>query len=986
VHRTLASCFASIALFACSAVHASAGVRLSGHVHALAQAAFDRGEVPGTLSLGLELVLRPTPAREQALRVLLAQQRDVQSLQYQRWLTPAEYSARFGVGADDLAALTNWLRAQGFRVGPLAAGGARLTFSGTAAQVASAFQTPIHYFDRDGRRHYANVAAPEVPSELATLIGGIRGLNDFHPHVAARLPRVPAAGFAASWPAPQWTNGYGQSYVGPADFAAIYDFAPLYAAGWRGAGVTIVIAAQSDYAPQIPQSYWQAFGVYSGQTMRAMTVPSGEDPGRTGDANEDEVYLDLEIAGGLAPAATLLVVSDRDAVTAAEFAVDEDLGAILNLSFSSCESADGVTNASIAALWSQAAAEGMTVVVSAGDAGDAACDAARSFTPGNAATGGLAVNGLASPPTALAVGGTDFNPSATEDWGTSNTVGTLSNALGYQPEMVWNDSCTNAIDAQEYGYANTLAFCNATTLPNVGANPYLQVTGSGGGLSRCSVQNPDGSCAGGYAAPAWQTGVVGLGGFAARALPDVSMLATSWLLCSYEAASTPCDPAQGRILVAGGTSAAAPAVAALLALLDESKVTPNLPDGRQGLVAPLLYALGALEYGSGTNPNAASLGACNSSRGAAIGANCVFHDITVGTNAMPCSVQYSAAGTCLGNGGDAYGIIEGAGGGAYAATPGYDLATGLGSLDAGQLVFALGAPGAPTGLLASAHADAVNLSWTPAARATSYDVYVGTATGQEAATPIATGITGNSTTVAGLAAGQRYYLTVTAVSPFGVSPASNEAEAMTAPAAPVGVQTADEAGSVTVSWQASAGANAYTVYEGPASSTPATAVVSATAATAYSLSGLEPGGAYAFAVAASNSAGASPESAPVTVIVPPATPAGLMATAGNGSVSLSWNSAPGANSYSVFVGAGSGNESASPLQTGIATTSTTVGGLTNGSTYYFRVAAVNAGGTSASSNESAATPKAPSGGGGALDASLLAVLLLAVAARQRTYH
>jgi fibronectin type 3 domain-containing protein len=364
----------------------------------------------------------------------------------------------------------------------------------------------------------------------------------------------------------------------------------------------------------------------------------------------------------------------------------------------------------------------------------------------------------------------------------------------------------------------------------------------------------------------------------------------------------------------------------------------------------------------------------------------VFHDITVGTNAMPCSVQGSAAGTCVGNGGDAYGIIGGAGGGPYAATPGYDLATGLGSLDAGQLVFALGAPGAPTGLLASAHADAVNLSWTPAARATSYNVYAGTAAGQEATTPLATGITGNGTTVAGLAAGQSYYLTVAAVSPFGVSPASNEAEAMTAPSAPVGVQTADEAGSVTVSWQASAGANAYTVYEGPASSTPATAVVSATAATAYSLSGLEPGVAYAFAVAASNSAGASPESAPVTVIAPPATPAGLVATAGNGSVSLSWNSAPGANSYSVFVGAGSGNESASPLQAGIATTSTTVSGLTNGSTYYFSVAAVNAGGTSASSNESAATPTAPSGGGGALDASLLAVLLLAVAARQRTYH
>ncbi len=902
------------ALFACAAVHAdSAGVALSGNVHALARAPFDRGEVPGTLAMvGMELVLRPTPAREQALSELLVQQRDVQSPQYQRWLTPAEYAARFGARSDDLQALTNWLRAQGLQVTETGAGGMHIRFSGTAAVVETAFHTRIHYFDVDGTRHYANVAPPQVPRAFAALIRGIRGLHDFHPRASAHLRRALAA-------------GQSQSTVGPADVAAIYGFAPLYAAGLRGDGVTIVIAAQSDYVADIPQSYWQALGVYAGQTLVAMTVPTGTDPGRTGDANEDEVYLDLEIAGGLAPGATLLVVSDRDAVNAAEFAVDQDLGAIMNVSFSSCESADGVTDASVAALWNQAAAEGITVVVAAGDAGDAACDAARSFTVGSAAVGGLAVNGLASPPAALAVGGTDFN---------DNASATPPTALTYEPERVWNDSCTNSSYAQEYGYTNAIAFCNAATLPNLGANPYVQVAGGGGGLSGCSTQLADGSCAGGYAPPAWQTGVAA---FSARALPDVSMLATSWLLCSYEAASLPCNPQAGQALVAGGTSAAAPAVAAMLALVDESKVTTSLADGRQGLVAPMLYSLAALEYGSATDPNRGSLAACNSGQGAAIAANCVFHDITVGTNAMPCSMLGSAAGTCTGSGGDSYGIIESAGSDAYAAGAGYDLATGLGSLDAQQLVLALGSPSAPAGLLAAAHGDAINLSWTAVANASSYSVYLGTAPGHEAAAPVASGIQGNSTTLAGLAAGQLYYVTVAAVSRFGVSSLSNEAQAMTAPAAPAGLHTEAGAASITVSWDPCAGANAYTLYEG-------TAVINSTTATSYTVSGLEPGGAYAFAVVASNSAGASPASAPVAVTVPPATPAGLSAAPGNGSVSLSWNSATGASTYSVYVGAGAGQESAAPLQAGIAATSTTIGGLTNGSTYYFRVAAVNAGG------------------------------------------
>jgi fibronectin type 3 domain-containing protein len=89
----------------------------------------------------------------------------------------------------------------------------------------------------------------------------------------------------------------------------------------------------------------------------------------------------------------------------------------------------------------------------------------------------------------------------------------------------------------------------------------------------------------------------------------------------------------------------------------------------------------------------------------------------------------------------------------------------------------------------------------------------------------------------------------------------------------------------------------------------------------------------------------------------PAAPTGLSATAGNAQVSLSWNASTGATSYNVYRSDYADGEGGTPIATGIATTSYTNTGLTNGRTYYYKVAAVNGGGTSAKSNEASATPQ-----------------------------
>ncbi len=88
---------------------------------------------------------------------------------------------------------------------------------------------------------------------------------------------------------------------------------------------------------------------------------------------------------------------------------------------------------------------------------------------------------------------------------------------------------------------------------------------------------------------------------------------------------------------------------------------------------------------------------------------------------------------------------------------------------------------------------------------------------------------------------------------------------------------------------------------------------------------------------------------------PPPAPTGLVATAGNGSVALTWTASAGATSYSIYRGTASGAEGTTPVGTATSNSFTDTG-LTNGTTYYYKVTASNSAGTSAQSSEVHATP------------------------------
>lgn len=951
----------------------------------------------------LELVFAKTPAQEQMLSQMLLDQRDPKSAQYHHWLTPAQYGQRFGAGDATVAALAKWLESNGFEVGELPAGRGHLAFFGSKAQVESAFHTRIHLFDLNGERHFANVSNPMIPAAFTSRVTAIRGLNDFYPTAGVKsqarisravLPALAGKSTRGSTSPDTYYPGSDQypGYVGPTDFATMYNLLPAYQQGITGAGVTVAVAAQSDIDPSVLATFWAAFGVAGAkfglpaQQVSSIPVPvgaGGVDPGQTSDGNEDEAYLDTEIVGALAPGAKIMLVRDKNATIAAEYVIDQNLAAVLNLSFGSCEGAEAAANSAINSLWEQGVSQGITITVSSADAGAAACTAEADIGETNDVnSNGFAVNGLASTPYNLAVGGTDFDPRVETQgyWSATNQAGTLESAVSHIPEMAWNDSCGNPVIASYFGISDPLVFCNTAHLGSGSvANPYIDILGGGGGLSSCTTVDGSGNCSGGYAQPGWQQGVLGIGSFGARALPDVAMISTRWLVCSYDTA--PCDPTQpptfppaatGTIKVLEGTSAAAPSLAAIVALIDQTQISSTQSDGRQGLVNTTFYSLAAQEYAS-----AATVTACNASQGQITNPACIFYDVTAGSNAQPCSVANYAtnsagslpASDCTYGAGDSTGIMEVAGTQDYAAGAGFDLATGLGSINAAALIAAFQAASAPTGLSAIASGQTVTLTWAADSNATEgYDIYQGTAPGAVSSTPVQRNVTGTTTKVTGLEFAQSYVFAVAAVSANAVSPASSQVEVTTVPAAPTGLNAiASGAGSLNLTWTAS-GNGTYDIFEAASSGGEGTTpLLSGWAGTSLTLSALTPGKQYFFTVAAIGAGGDSAQSAQATGTVLPTAPTGLHATGGNGSVSLTWTAGAGAASYNVYEGTSSAGVASQPALTGVVGTSASVSGLNNGTTYYFTVAAVNAGGDSSSSAEADATPVAPKGGGGSLD-------------------
>jgi fibronectin type 3 domain-containing protein len=273
------------------------------------------------------------------------------------------------------------------------------------------------------------------------------------------------------------------------------------------------------------------------------------------------------------------------------------------------------------------------------------------------------------------------------------------------------------------------------------------------------------------------------------------------------------------------------------------------------------------------------------------------------------------------------------------------------------------APPAPSGLASNPAASEIDLTWNPSAGATSYSIYRGTAPGAEGATPVGTTTT-DSFADTGLANGTGYYYTVSASNAAGASAKTAETNtvptaAVVAPPVPFGVVVTTAPGQVSLQWTYEENATSYRIYRSTTPGGEGAAALATVTSSSYADSAVTSGTTYYYEITAltgaTESARSSEYNANTSGASVPPTPAGLVATAGNGSVALNWTASTGATSYSIYRGTTSGGEGATPIAT-TTTNSYANTGLTNGTTYYYKVSATSSAGTSAQSSEVSATP------------------------------
>lgn len=645
---------------------------LSGNTRPEARiSANDRGLVSDSLPMShMLLQLRRPAAQEQALETLIGQLHDPKSPNYHHWVSAQEIGAQFGPAQQDIQTVTGWLQREGFTVNTVYPNGLVIDFSGTAGGVRNVFRTEIHYLSVHGVTRFANMSDPQIPAALAPAIVGIVSLNNIPPQRPLR-------------PKPQYTFGSGKYVVTPADLATIYTFNTLFSAGTTGKGQTIYLIEDTDlYTNSDWSTFRSTFGLssYSGASLNTVHPQPSSGPSNCSDpginSDDGEAILDAEWASAAAPGAAIVMATCQNTFTFGGLIAIENLinaanpPAIISLSYLNCEAANGSSgNAAFNSIYEQGVAEGTSIFVAAGDNDAAGCD---DFNTATAASMGIAVNGFASTPYNVAVGGTDFSDTYSHTnstyWNSSNTA-TYGSAKSYIPEIPWNDSCGSELIASYLGYPTTygsLGLCNSGAAKTYGL---LNIVGGSGGPSQV------------YAKPSWQTGLVGNPADGARDLPDISLFAASgvwghyYVFCWSDTANggTPCTGAPSNWSGAGGTSFASPIWAGIQALINQ------YTGATQGNPNIVYYKLAASEYGTTGSTS------CNSSNGNSVSSSCIFYNVTLGDNDADCSNNspncYLPSGT--------YGVLSTSTSSyapAYKTQAGWNFPTGIGTVNAYNLV------------------------------------------------------------------------------------------------------------------------------------------------------------------------------------------------------------------------------------------------------------------------------------------------------------
>ncbi len=419
---------------------------LKGSLHPLAQQQFDAGRMPtGTRLNGVSIFFGRSEAQQADLEQLLAAQQNPASPLFHKWLTPDQFAARFGMAPADLAKIESWIEQQGLSVDSVSRSRNMIRFSGTAGQIEQAFATQMHYYNVDGARHFAPSTELSLPTAIAPTVLAVRNLDDFRPrpmHARSDNPQT----------RPAFTSSQtGSVFFAPGDIKVAYDMNPLLSASIDGAGQSIVVVGQSSIVATDITNFQSAAGLTPKAPIEVLVPNTGTAQAFSGD--EEESDLDIQWSGAMAPGADIIFVytgSDTNfsIFDSIAYAVDQKLGNIISVSYGACEPLLIRPAAALEAVMQQGAAQGQSIVAASGDSGSTACFVSPTTTnPTLAVQQALAVSYPSSSQYVTAVGGTEvsqtnsaYYTSGSAYWSAQAATDSITSALQYLPEVVWNDT------------------------------------------------------------------------------------------------------------------------------------------------------------------------------------------------------------------------------------------------------------------------------------------------------------------------------------------------------------------------------------------------------------------------------------------------------------------------------------------------------------------------------------------------------------------
>lgn len=516
-------------------------------------------------------------------------------------------SERYGSNREDADVVQHWAKQQGLSVSNVDLGRRQMHLVGSANAMARAFGVKLLMYRHS--RTGTNFRCPEndirIPGKLAEIITGVFGLNN--------MPVVVRHGVRVSRRAanldPQ-TQFPGSFY--PNQVAKLYNFPPTQGAGERVA----VLEFGGGFDQSVLADYFtRNIGLQTPPTVNSISVLSTEM--QVNSPVTGEVYLDIEVIGAMAPKATIDVYfapwTGAGYLNAMDQAIHNDDYSAVSISYGLDEDLRGsagdpgwpMLNQNIDEAFRDATAVGIPVFVSTGDQGSSSMRGQVGQQEVTLLSQTAHAGYPATSPYAIAVGGTMV-------YAKNGTI---------DKEIVWNELGNLQQGKFYYGGATGGGVSDRyTTVPS------YQI---GAGIALQSANKPPAK---------------------GRCVPDVAGNAgstTGYLVSQPPGFQLPIEPV-------GGTSAAAPMWAALMACIRES-----LNQTFNGKVPG--FFLNDFVYANGKTA--------------------AFRDIVEGRDFTFDPDKGLVAGAFTATGNNRSTQVNG-----YSATQGYDLCTGWGSPNGNELL------------------------------------------------------------------------------------------------------------------------------------------------------------------------------------------------------------------------------------------------------------------------------------------------------------